>query len=87
MEDVGISYGHFVYFTAIWHILWPFGKFYGYSVHFSSFGTLYQEKSGNPAENQRIAKSSNRSKIDFKFYNLQTGLPDGLFSNQKYHLG
>jgi hypothetical protein len=37
-----------VYFMAIWYIveflwyiLWPFGIFY-------RFGTLYQEKSGNP---------------------------------------
>jgi hypothetical protein len=33
-------YGHLVYFTSIWHILWPFGNF-------SHFGLLYQEKSGN----------------------------------------
>jgi hypothetical protein len=25
MEDVGIFYGHLVYFMAIWYILWPFG--------------------------------------------------------------
>jgi hypothetical protein len=24
MEDVGIFFGHLVYFTAIWSILWPF---------------------------------------------------------------
>jgi hypothetical protein len=29
MEDVGIFYGHFVYLTAIWYVLWPFGKFWG----------------------------------------------------------
>jgi hypothetical protein len=23
--DVGILYGHFVYFTAKWYMLWPFG--------------------------------------------------------------
>jgi hypothetical protein len=34
MEDVGKLYGHFVYFTAIWYILRPFGTFHGYSVHF-----------------------------------------------------
>jgi hypothetical protein len=36
------------YFTGVWYILWPFGIFYGYLVYFSRFGTLYQEKSGNP---------------------------------------
>jgi hypothetical protein len=38
IEDVGISYGRFVYFAAFWYILWPFGIVYGY---FSSFGMLY----------------------------------------------
>jgi hypothetical protein len=37
MEDVGIFYGHLVYFMAIWYI-------------FPCFGMLYQEKSGNPAQ-------------------------------------
>jgi hypothetical protein len=31
-----------------WYILWPFGLFYGHLVHFSRFGLLQQEKSGNP---------------------------------------
>jgi hypothetical protein len=25
IEDVRIFYGRLIYFTAIWHILWPFG--------------------------------------------------------------
>jgi hypothetical protein len=41
---------------AIWSILLPFGIFcghfvgviYGYLVHFSRFGMLHQEESGNP---------------------------------------
>jgi hypothetical protein len=48
MEDVGIFYGRLVYSTAIWYILWPFGILFGYLVHFSRFGMLYREKSGNP---------------------------------------
>jgi hypothetical protein len=48
MEDVGIFYGHLVYFTANWYILWPFGIFYGNLVCFPRFGMLHQEKSGNP---------------------------------------
>jgi hypothetical protein len=35
MEDVGLFFIHLVYFC-------------GYLVYFSRFGTLYQEKSGNP---------------------------------------
>jgi hypothetical protein len=27
MENVCIFYGHLEYFTIIWYILWPFGKF------------------------------------------------------------
>jgi hypothetical protein len=40
---------------AIWNNLWSFGIFYRvdstfsvYLVHFSGFGIMYQEKSGNP---------------------------------------
>jgi hypothetical protein len=29
MDDVGIFYGHLVYFTAIWHAFWTFGIFCG----------------------------------------------------------
>jgi hypothetical protein len=28
MEDVGLFYGHLVYYTAIWYILLPFGIFF-----------------------------------------------------------
>jgi hypothetical protein len=41
MENGGI-------FMAIWHILWQPGIVYGHMVHFSNFGILCQEKSGNP---------------------------------------
>jgi hypothetical protein len=34
MDDVGMFYGHLVYFMAIWYILWLFGIFYGYLVYF-----------------------------------------------------
>jgi hypothetical protein len=27
MNDVGMFHGRFVYFTAIWYSLWPFGIF------------------------------------------------------------
>jgi hypothetical protein len=29
MEDVGMFYGHLVYFTAYWYIVCPFGIFRG----------------------------------------------------------
>jgi hypothetical protein len=44
MEDVGILYGHLVYFTAIWSILRPFGIFYGYLVHFLMFRYVVPRK-------------------------------------------
>jgi hypothetical protein len=54
-EDVGIFFGHLVYFIDIWYLLWTFGIFYGHLVYFMDiwyiiphFGMLYQEKSGNP---------------------------------------
>jgi hypothetical protein len=33
MEDVGLFYGHLVYFTGIWSILRAFGLFYGKFVY------------------------------------------------------
>jgi hypothetical protein len=35
IEYVGIFYGHLVYFTTLWYILWPFGIFYGHLVYIS----------------------------------------------------
>jgi hypothetical protein len=49
MENVCIFYGHLEYFMTILFILWSFGIFCGNLVHFSRFGMLYQDKSGNPA--------------------------------------
>jgi hypothetical protein len=49
MVDVGVFYGHLVYFPAIWHILRPFRICSIVLVHFTRFGMLYQEKSGKPA--------------------------------------
>jgi hypothetical protein len=50
MEDVGIFSRHLVYFIVIWYTHWAFGIFCGYMVHFSPFGMLFQEKSGNLAQ-------------------------------------
>jgi hypothetical protein len=47
LENVDIFYGHLDYFTDIWDILGPFCV---HLVHFSSFGVLRQEKSGNPVQ-------------------------------------
>jgi hypothetical protein len=49
MEDVGIFYVHLAHFTIFCYILRTFGIDSGNLVHFSHFGILYQEKSGNPA--------------------------------------
>jgi hypothetical protein len=48
MEDVGIFYGHLVYFTAIWYISWPFGVFYFYLVYFSLFWYVVPRKIWQP---------------------------------------
>jgi hypothetical protein len=48
MEDVGTFNVNFVHFTVFCYILWTFGIVCGNMVYFSSFGILYQEKSGNP---------------------------------------
>jgi hypothetical protein len=55
MEDVGIFYGHLVYFKAIWSTLWPFGIYFTILEYCLCFGMLYQEKSGNPEMNAPFA--------------------------------
>jgi hypothetical protein len=52
MKDVGIYYGHLVLFTDFCHILWTFGTARDVA-YFSHFGILYQEKSGNPGDNNK----------------------------------
>jgi hypothetical protein len=42
--DVGILYGHLVYFTTIWCILRPFGTFHGYLGHFITFRYVVPRK-------------------------------------------
>jgi hypothetical protein len=42
----------------IWDILLPFGTFSVHLVHFSVFGILYQEKSGNPGVKTNFAAVS-----------------------------
>jgi hypothetical protein len=51
LEDVGIFYGDLLYFKAIRYIVWSFGILFDDLAHFSRYGMLYQEKSGNPDRN------------------------------------
>jgi hypothetical protein len=44
-----IFYGRLKYFMDIWDILWPFDTFCVHLVHFSGFGIMHRDKSGNPA--------------------------------------
>jgi hypothetical protein len=55
-ENIYIFYGHLDYFKDIWDILWPFGTFSVHWVHFSGFGTMNQEKSGNPVCDKKIPR-------------------------------
>jgi hypothetical protein len=48
MEDVGVFCGHLVHFRSYCYILWTLGRVCGNLAHFSRFGILCQEKSGNP---------------------------------------
>jgi hypothetical protein len=41
MEDVGILYGHLVYFVTIWYILWPFGIFCGQFEYFMAIRIIF----------------------------------------------
>jgi hypothetical protein len=40
------------------NVLRTFGTFSVYLVHFSGFGIMYQEKSGNPVLDKKKAKAS-----------------------------
>jgi hypothetical protein len=53
MENAGIFYGHLEYITVIRYILWPFGNVVVIWYSFPRFGTLCQEKSGNPVANRQ----------------------------------
>jgi hypothetical protein len=60
-----IFYVHLEYLKDIWDILWPFGAFCVHLVHFvcilyifPRFGIMEQEKSGNPAQNNKKLMSS-----------------------------
>jgi hypothetical protein len=46
-KDVGIFYGHLVYFTAISYMLWQFGIFSGHFGIFFHFWYVVPKKSGN----------------------------------------
>jgi hypothetical protein len=50
MEYVGLFYGHLVYCTAIWYVVWAFCQFSGNLVYFPPFWYVLPIKSGNPAE-------------------------------------
>jgi hypothetical protein len=67
MEIVGIFYDHLEYFTVILYISWPFGKVGVIWYIFPRFGTLYQEKSGNPASHQAHSSSTF---FTFPFWNI-----------------
>jgi hypothetical protein len=54
LDNVKICYGHLEYFTAIWHILWPFCNVVINWYIFHRFGILCQEKSGNPGTKLKV---------------------------------
>jgi hypothetical protein len=43
MQDAGTFYDHFVYFTTIWYILWPFGYFMVIWHYISRFGIFIKK--------------------------------------------
>jgi hypothetical protein len=54
MENAGMFNGHLEYFTVIWYTLWPFGNVVIIWYIFPRFGTLSQERSGNPGLGSEI---------------------------------
>jgi hypothetical protein len=56
MKNVGMFYGHLVYFAAIWSILRPFGLLYGHLVYILPFWYIVPKKSGNLGVHSKIIK-------------------------------
>jgi hypothetical protein len=75
MEDVGIFNGHLVNFPAIWHSLRSFGIFSPVWVHFTRFGMLRQEKSGNPGQGMSQAYYAPSKRPFFKWPSFVTCCP------------
>jgi hypothetical protein len=53
MENIGLFYGHMVYFIAIWYIFWPFAILYGYLVYISPFWYVVPQKIWQPCRRRR----------------------------------
>jgi hypothetical protein len=51
----------------IWDILLPFGTFCVHLVHFSVFGIMYKEKSGNPGSNPYFKRIQSLCRHTFSF--------------------
>jgi hypothetical protein len=57
---------------GIWYILWPFGIFF-------RFGMMYQEKSGNPASQNKRVVSRKPSYLSYQNCVAQTSRLEQLF--------
>jgi hypothetical protein len=71
MENAGIFYGHWEYFTVIWYILWLFGNVVVIWYIFPRFGILCQK---NLATLVLIVESENGANSK-KSLNLKTNYP------------
>jgi hypothetical protein len=54
-----------IHFTDIWDLLRSLGTFCVHLVHFSNFGIMDQEKSGNPGRRRKKRKSIIAFLVDF----------------------
>jgi hypothetical protein len=74
LENVDIFYSHLEYFTDIWYIMWPFGKFFTVLV-----SCTYQEKSGNPghpaSDNGKTATVAKGWTPQGKFFSTLASFP------------
>jgi hypothetical protein len=64
MIYVGKCYGHFVDFTAIWYVLWPFGNSVVILVYFFQFWYVAPRKIWQPCCLQPFSEA----KIAFRFF-------------------
>jgi hypothetical protein len=73
IENVGIFYGHWQYFTAIWYILWPLGNVVVILYSYPSFWYIVFRKIWQPYRGTGTKQNENYSEQKTHF------LPQELF--------
>jgi hypothetical protein len=83
IDNTGVFCGHLEYFPTIWYVSWPLDIFLVILAHFSRFGMLHREKSGNLA-GHNLFQPSEQGRLDNG--PLQSPFVRPLFSRRVFSL-